>query len=240
MQKITTIVSTVALLSCLIPSSYAYETIPFKNGGSIEGIVEFDGATVPADPMVSVTSDTNYCGTSLPARKYLIKDRKIENVVVSLVGIKAGKPIPAEAVMVVSQHCEFVPHVAIGYKGRKIAMKTEDPVFHTFDVHAFIGGKELYHVAFPEKGLLVTKTLTKAGLMQLSCYVHPWQRGYVYVFDHPYATVTDEKGKFVISNIPPGTYTLEAWHEALGTIQMTIKVESAKTSTITLKYTRQQ
>lgn len=240
MQKVAMVVFALALFFCLIPVSHAYETIPFRNGGSIEGTVEFVGATVPADPVLTLTSETKYCGNSLPAKKFLIKDRRIENVVVSLVGIKAGKPVPGGAVTVASHNCEFIPHVAIGYKGNKIAMKTEDPVFHTFDVHVSIGGKELYHAALPEKGSSVTKTLTKAGLMELSCYVHPWQRAYVYVFDHPYAAITDEKGRFAIKDIPPGTYVVEAWHEALGTKKiMDVNIESGKTSAIKLEYTAQ-
>ena len=237
MQKVAMAVFTLALFFCLIPALYAYETIPFRNGGSIEGTVEFVGTSVPPDPMLTLTSETKYCGNSLPAKKYLIKDRRIENVVVSLVGIKAGKPIPRDSVTIASLKCEFVPHVTVNFKGNKIIMKTEDPVFHTFDVHASLGGKELYHVALPEKGSSVTKTLPKAGLLALSCYVHPWQHAYVYVFDHPYAAVTDEQGRFSIKDIPPGTYAVEAWHEALGTKKIAnIKIESGKTTSIKFEY----
>jgi hypothetical protein len=237
MQKTTVVVGALALFFGLIPASFAYETIPFKNGGSIEGVVKYTGATVPKDPVLMLSSETAYCGKSLPAKKYLIQDRKIQNVVVHIVGIKAGKAVPDEPVTVTSLKCDFVPHVTVGYKGKKIVMKTEDPVFHTFDVHASIGGKELYHVAFPEKGASVTKNLPKTGLLELTCYAHPWQHAYVSIFDHPYAIVTDEEGRFVIKDIPPGTYTVEAWHEALGTKKISeVKVESAKTSTIKLEY----
>lgn len=226
-----------ALLFSFASAAFAYETILFRNGGSIEGVVEFSGTTAPEDPMVTLSSETEYCGQKLPAEKYLIKKRKIKNVVVYLVGIKAGKALPGEPVAVTSLKCEFVPHVSVGFKGKKIVMKTEDPVFHTFDVHASIGGKEFYHVALPEKGSSATKTLPKTGLLELSCYVHPWQHAYVYVFDHPYAMVTDEKGEFTIKDIPPGTYMLEAWHEALGTKSLSgVTVESGRTSTIKLEY----
>ncbi len=237
MQKTTVVVGALALFFGLISVSLAYEMIPFKNGGSIEGVVKYTGATVPQDPLLTVSSDTAYCGKTLPAKKFLIKDRKIQNVIISIVGIKAGKAIPGEPVMVTSLKCDFTPHVTVGYKGKKIVMKTEDPVFHTFDVHASIGRKEFYHVALPEKGSSVTKTLPKAGILELSCYAHPWQHAYVSIFDHPYAVVTDEKGRFVIKDIPPGTYTVEAWHEALGTKKIPeVKVESAKTTTIKLEY----
>jgi hypothetical protein len=237
-----------ASLLCIIPvisfyfaaASFAYEAIPFKNGGSIEGVVEFTGAKVPEDPIVPLTSETDYCGKSLPAQQYLIRNRKIQNVVLFLDGIKAGKAIPREALTVSSLKCDFVPHVAAGFKGNKIILKTDDQVFHAFDIHASISGKEIYHVALHEQGSTVTKTLSKAGLLDLTCYTHPWQHAHIYIFDHPYVAVTDEKGEFAIKDIPSGTYTVKAWHEALGTIEMPdIKVESGKTSSIKMKYTKE-
>ncbi len=237
MQKVIVLFSLSALFFCVTTASFAYETIPFKNGGSIEGVVEYAGATVPTDPVLTLSSDTEYCGKSMPAKKYLIKNRKIQNVVVYIVGIKVGKALPAEPILETNLKCEFVPHIAVGFKGKKIIMKSEDPVLHTFDVHASIGGKELYHVALPEKGSSATKTLAKAGLLKLSCYVHPWQIAYVYIFNHPYAVITDEEGRFIIKDIPSGTYTVEAWHEELGTKQiLEVKVESSKTKSIKFEY----
>ncbi len=225
----------------LLPSvSFGYEAIGVKNGGSIEGQVIFAGATVPQDEPVKLSSETEYCGKTLPSERYLISaDGKIRNVVVFLTGVKSGKAIPTDAVAVTNSKCTFVPHVSVGFKGSKLIMKNDDPVFHTFDIHASLDGKELYHVGLHEKGSEVTKTLAKTGLMELTCYVHPWQLAYVYIFAHPYAAVTDEKGGFVIRDIPPGTYTAEAWHEALGIIKIPdVKVESGKTSSIRLEYTR--
>lgn len=238
MQKVAIFACTLSSFLLFSYPSFSYDTIPFRNGGSIEGVVEFTGANIPKDPMLTLTSETKECGNSLPAKKYLIKDRKIENVVVSLVGIKAGKAIPGDAITVTNRNCEFIPHVAVGFKGGRIMMKTDDPVLHTFDVHASLSGKELFHAGLHEKGLTVTKTLPKnAGLLELSCYVHPWQHAYIYIFNHPYAAVTDEKGRFAIKDIPPGTYAIEAWHEALGTKKITnVKIESGKTSTIRLEY----
>lgn len=223
-----------------LPSvSFGYEAAGVQNGGSIEGQVVFAGATVPKDAPLALSSETEYCGKTLPSERYLISaDRKIRNVVVSLRGVKSGKAIPTDAGTVTNMKCTFVPRVSVGFKGNKLIMKNDDPVFHTFDIHASLNGKELFHAGLHEQGSAVTRTLAKTGLMELTCYVHPWQFAYVYIFDHPYAAVTDEKGEFVIKEIPPGTYIVEAWHEALGIIKIPdIKVESGKKSTIRLEYT---
>jgi Polysaccharide lyase family 4, domain II len=240
MQKTTILTSVLSMLLSFFSFSFAYETKEVKDGGSIEGVVEYAGATVPKDPAVMLTSETAYCGKSLPAERYLIKDRKVKNAVVYLVRIEAGKAVPNKPVIVTNVKCQFEPHVSVGFKGNIFIAKNDDPVLHQFDIHAAISGAEIYSVSLHEKGTSATKTLLKTGLMELSCYVHPWMRAYVYIFDHPYAAVTDEKGAFVMEDVPPGTYTAAVWHESLGVNEIKdVKVESSKASMIRLKYTHE-
>jgi hypothetical protein len=219
--------------------SCAYETIEVKNGGSVEGVIEFIGATIPLDRVITSTSDEKYCGKERPAEKYVISaQRRMKNVVVFMEGIKAGKAIPEETVTVTDSNCTFVPHVNVGFIGNKFVVKNEDPVLHTIHVYTYMSGKTMYNIGLPEKGSAVTKTLTKTGLMELNCDCHPWMLGYIYIFDHPYAVVTNEKGEFIMKDIPPGTYTLEAWHEGLGKVRLTeVRVESGETSKIKMGYT---
>jgi hypothetical protein len=62
--------------------------------------------------------------------------------------------------------------------------------------------------------------------------------GFVYIFDHPYVTITDENGMFVINDVPSGVYTVEAWHESLGTKSISeVTVQSGKTVSVKLKFT---
>ncbi len=221
--------------------SYAYETIEVRNGGSIQGIVEYSGRTVPQDRTYTLSSDVKYCGKELSTEKYLISaDKRVKNVVVYLEEIKAGKAIPEETVKVTDIKCTFVPHVSIGFSGSKFIVKNEDPVLHTIHIYTSISGKTMFNIALPERGSMVKKTLTKTGLMELNCDCHPWMQGYVYVFDHPYATVSDESGKFIIDNIPPGTYNVKAWHEALGTVGLAdVRVEAGQANEIRLQYSRE-
>ncbi len=224
----------VMIMSCAVAAS-AYETVEVKNGGSIEGVAEFAGATVPKDPTLTLSSETKYCGKHLPAEKYLIKDRKIENVVVYLTDIKSGKAIPAEPITLTNIKCAFAPHVAVGFKGGKIIQKNDDPIFH--NIHTYVNGKTAFNIGLPEKGSSVTKPLLRDGLMEVTCDSHPWMHGFVKILDHPYGAVTNAKGEFAIKDIPAGTYAVEAWHEALGTVKAgTVKVEGGKASKIKVEF----
>ncbi len=225
----------VAVMFALSPASHAYQTIDVKNGGSIEGVVEFTGATVPKDPVMKLSSETKYCGTSLPADKYLIKDKKIENVVVFITDIKAGKAIPSEPVTLTNLKCAFVPHVAIGFQGGKLIQKNDDPIFH--NIHTYLNGKTMFNIGLPEKGSSVAKPLLRTGLMEVTCDSHPWMHGFIQILDHPYAAVSSASGQFEIKDVPPGTYTIEAWHEALGTVKSAnVKVESGKPTKVKLEF----
>lgn len=215
--------------------AFAYDTIEVKNGGNIEGVVEFAGGAAPKDPVLTLSSEQKFCGKSLPAEKYVIKDKKIENVVVYIENIKAGKALPSEAVTLTNMKCAFVPHVAVGFKGNKFVQKNDDPILH--NIHTYMGQKTLYNISLPEKGSSVSKPLNKAGIIEVTCDAHPWMRGFLYVSDNPYATVTNAKGEFSLKNIPPGTYAVEAWHEALGKVKVAnVKVEGGKTEKIKLEY----
>src|SRR5512135_2396873 len=98
MKKMVVAAGILSILFSFSTAAFAYETIEVKNGGSIEGVVEYAGASVPKDQMVKLSSETKYCGQSMPAEKYLIKDKKIKNVAVYIEEIKAGKAAPAEPV----------------------------------------------------------------------------------------------------------------------------------------------
>ncbi len=224
-----------ALFFCISTAAFAYQTIQVRNGGNIEGVVEFTGNPVPRDPVIHPTTNVNYCGKTLPALKFLIKDRRIQNVVVFIKNIRSGAPAPREASVVDNYKCAFVPHVGIGYAGSHLIFKDSDPLFH--NIHTYMENRTYYNVGLPFKGAKVTKILTRPGLIEITCDAHPWMHGWLYVFDNPYAALTNAKGEFVMKDVPPGDYTVEGWHEALGTVELgNVKVESGKTARIKLDF----
>ena len=59
------------------------------------------------------------------------------------------------------------------------------------------------------------------------CDVHGWMNAYANVVAHPFFAVTDDAGGFEIKGLPAGTYTLEFWHEQLGTQTQSVTVDAA-------------
>jgi hypothetical protein len=66
----------------------------------------------------------------------------------------------------------------------------------------------------------------------VKCNIHPWMRSYIAVFKHPYFAVTDKNGNFELKNLPPGTYTIKAWHEKLGTAIQKVIIDASETKVV--------
>lgn len=235
MQKENIVISVLAVFFFLSSSAIAYESMEVTNGGSIEGTVEFAGAKVPADQVVTTIPKNSYCGTTLPAERYLIKDRKIKNVVVYIDGIKAGRPVPHEPVTLTNLKCAFVPHVVVGFKGNDFIERNDDPIPH--NIHTYWDMMTMYNIDLPGEGMSITKPLKRTGLIEVQCDSHHWMHGYLFVSDNPYAAVTNDAGEFSLKDVPPGTYTVVAWHETLDKITTyDVKVESGKVTKLKLEY----
>src|SRR6266849_4649482 len=71
----------------------------------------------------------------------------------------------------------------------------------------------------------IEETFAREEIIPVKCNVHPWMKGYIAVFKHPYFAITDKDGTFDLKNVPPGDYTIEAWHEKYGVLTQKVAVE---------------
>ena len=208
----------------------AYEVITVTNGGTIDGYVTLTG-TPPAGAVLKVTKNQDYCGTSIPDPAYTVgSGGGLQNVIVYLKEIAKGKAAPAEPVGLLNQKCMFHPRVQGAMVGGKIKISSEDTVLHNTHPQDAATNATLYNVALPFKGFSVTKPLPdKPGLIKIKCDAHEWMHSWIMELDHPYYATTDSDGHFSIKDVPPGNYTLEAWHEAAGEKSMPVVVAAGQT-----------
>jgi len=96
----------------------------------------------------------------------------------------------------------------------------------------------LFNLGLPTQDFKPKKTMREPGLITLKCDAgHTWMTGYVWVKPHPYLTVTDADGKYKITQIPPGEYTITFWQEMLGTQEKKAVIKKGETTTLDLTYT---
>jgi hypothetical protein len=130
--------------------------------------------------------------------------------------------------------CRFVPRVQ-GVPVGSIVLVNSDPVLH--NTHGFLGKQTVFNQALLLKGMRMEKPIRKPGLMRIECDAHGWMLAWVFAAEHPYYAVTKQDGAFSIPDVPPGSYTLVAWHEYTGEVEVpvTVKPREATKQTIELK-----
>lgn len=123
---------------------------------------------------------------------------------------------PAEPVKLDQKACRYTPHVFGVQTGQPIEISNSDPTMH--NVHAVADANREFNFPQAMQGLKNTRSFTAREVMvRFKCDVHAWMVAYAGVLDHPYFAVTGNGGRFELKNVPAGSYTIEAWHEKLGT-----------------------
>jgi hypothetical protein len=181
--------------------------------GSIEGTVRVKPPAA-ALPPVPVVKDAGVCGKEAPNEAVVVgAGGSLRNVVVFVKDARfEGKPAPVAGAALDQKGCRYLPHVQALTVGTPLSLMNNDGILH--NVHANAADLTVFNVAMPIKGQKLPVPMRKPGLMKLQCDAgHSWMNGWIYVFDHPYFAVTDERGGFVIKDVPAGDYTLELWHE---------------------------
>lgn len=203
-----------ALVALLLPGlAAAAPGVP----GSIAGRVTFAGPAPPEEFLV-VTKDVPVCGARLPAGRLVLgPEGGLANAVVFLETWPGEPPPPTVPVTVDNRGCRFVPRVLAAQVGMTLAVRNSDPLLH--NLRAFLDDRPVLNVVLTVRGQVTERRLRRPGIQRLRCDVHAHMEGYLLVFDHPGFAVTDASGTFRIAGVPPGRYTVKAWHEGWRTLQ---------------------
>jgi plastocyanin len=127
----------------------------------------------------------------------------------------------------------FVPHVLAIPVGSKVVFRNDDPYYHNV---FSLDGAQKFDTGLYASGRSYTQAFGKAGLVELLCNIHTAMRGYLYVVDSRYYTQPRAGGRFVIKDVPPGRYELNAWHELSAEIlKQPLSVGAAGVQGLTLR-----
>lgn len=251
MKKMKKVFVLVAALSLLIAAtSFAYEVVDVKNGGSIKGKIK--AAEKIKDPVIPIKvkpkpdpketeREKAVCGSSQQAHMYIISPaNEVKNVLVIVEDVKKGKAVPKADLTIDNNKCYFVPTVAITYKGSDFIVKNSDPILHNTNLGIMLDSKRstAYNLALPRKDQVIKKPARRTGLYHVKCDAHEWMRAYVYVSEHPYVAITDANGNFEIKDLPPGKYKVRIWHEGFKEVTKDVDVSTGKASDLSVTLTK--
>jgi len=123
--------------------------------------------------------------------------------------------MPDSAAILEHKGCRYVPH-ALGLRvGQQLVVINSDQTTH--NSHRYSKINPQWNQSQPAGGDPITSSFKHSEFfIPFKCNQHPWEKAYVGVFDHPFFAITDADGNYLIEGLPPGQYTVVAWHELLG------------------------
>lgn len=208
--------------------------------GSITGRITFTGQP-PKAAILRMGNDTACVATAGPnpqSEAVLVgADGGLKNVFVRITDNldEYTFDMPAGAVTLDQKGCVYAPRVFGVRVGQPIEILNSDATVH--NVHALPMQNQEFNESQPRQGMRTSKIFTVPEVMvRFKCDFHGWMAAYVGVMAHPFFAVTDASGAFSLTGLPPGTYTIEAWHETFGTRTQQVTIAPGGTQTIALAF----
>ncbi len=211
-----------------------------STASTVKGKVIFEGQP-PAAKEISVKGNPEcsglHPGGTITSEELVVNTGALQNV---FVYVKEGLegysfPQPEQAVTIENSKCMYVPHVSGARVGQNIIFLNQDSTLH--NIHSYPKASKAFNLGLPMVGMKQTRKFDAPEIMvPLKCDVHPWMLGYVGVVSHPYFGVSDAKGEFELKNLPPGEYTIQAWHEKLGVQTQKIIVGAQEIKEIEIRF----
>jgi len=230
-----------AVLTAAMPetgeAAAKYKEVDVADGGTISGKVSFEGA-LPDDAVekILITKNPEVCGTGEREVIWIdVKDGALRGSFVYIDKIKEGKKWPAPAggnYLINQEKCRFKPWAQVVKPGPVTIRNSDKGVLHNINTREMIG---------VEKGRVVKRTMFNFGqpdpgdieqpikprrspFISINCEAHNFMFGFMMAPPHPYAVVVGDDGSFSIDNVPPGDYTVKAWHPRLGVVKTKVSV----------------
>jgi len=208
-------------------------------GGTIKGHVKLTGK-LPGNSIIRMGMDPK-CAQANAGRRVIQEtvaatiDGSLANVFVTLQGNFPKTAVPAQPVVIDQRGCLYAPRVVGARVGQTLQVKNSDDLLH--NVHGMSAKTNSFNISEPKAGMVQQFTLKDEEIMlKVKCDVHSWMTSYVGVVNHPYFAVTNQMGTFEIDNVPPGTYTIQAWQEKYGPVTQKVTVKAGAAATADFMY----
>lgn len=215
-MKVSKIGLVAVAIAAFVATAAAYDVKAPAKGGKIKGKVTFTGDKGKVNKQLKVEKDPDMCGENMADPDVIVGDGDgLADVVVYLKKVDAGKDFPdsMKKCEVDNSKCSFAPHVAFVMKGGEVTFKNSDSKLHNIKA---VSPNYNFNEGVDAGKSMSKKCERGPEEVKLSCSVHPWMSGQLWVVTHPYYAATNNKGEYEISDVPAGKYQLVVKHGKLG------------------------
>jgi plastocyanin len=220
-----------ALFMVLICSSLVF-------AGTVSGKVTYTGTPAKPKPIdmgkepscakqhaAPVTNETVVTGLN----------NALENVVVY---VSSGAPddgqVPAQAVTFEQKGCQYIPHILVMHTNQELKIVNDDQTSH--NVHPLAKVNREWNKSQPPGAPPISEKYDKPEFIPVKCNVHPWMHGYFAVLATNRYDISRGGGAFKLPNLPPGKYTITAWHEDYGTQTADVTITGNETKEVNFTF----
>jgi hypothetical protein len=223
------------------PAASGGQKVDTATAGDIVGTIAFEG-TAPTNEPIRMNADP-VCvkeakGPQAQETFTVGSDGKTLGNVFVYVKDGLGNYVydtPTATATLDQKGCRYIPHVFAVRVNQPLEITNSDPTLH--NIHAMPKSNQEFNNGQPIQGMKMTHKFTaKEVMVPFKCDVHGWMNAYAAVMDHPYYDVTEPDGKFELRDVPPGTYTVEAWHEKLGPMTQSVTLGNDEKKEITFAF----
>lgn len=159
----------------------------------------------------------------------------LKNVVVYVsAGAPDGAVPPAQPISVTQKGCRFAPHVVIMQANQEVRVINEDATTH--NIHPLAALNREWNKAQPPGTPPLEETFAREEFISVKCNIHSWMHSYFVVLKTPYYFVSNENGAFTLERLPPGKYTLSAWHEVYGKQSQEVIISGDETQAVNFTF----
>jgi plastocyanin len=208
-------------------------------GGTVAGKITYTGTPAKPKPIDMAKEPSCAKQNTTPRMTESVvtgPGNTLENVVVY---ISAGAPdessAPATAVTFDQKGCHYAPHVLAFQVNQELKVMNSDQTSH--NIHPLAKVNREWNKSQPPGTPPLSEKYEKPEFISVKCNIHPWMHGYFAVLNTSHYAVSDGSGDFKLPDLPPGKYTLTAWHESYGTQTQEVTIASSETKTVNFVFT---
>ncbi len=211
-----------------------------SNGAAVTGKVTFTGQA-PKNHAINMAADPvcskSHPGAAMSEEVVTGPENVVANVLVYVSEGLPGRTFEAtkQPAIIQQKGCQYHPHVVAVEAGQKLLVENGDPTTH--NIHPVPSNNREWNQSQTQGAAPLETSFGREEIaIPVKCNIHPWMKGYIAVFKHPFFAVTGSDGKFVLKGLPPGNYTITAWHEQLGTTTQKVTIAANETKNLNFSF----
>jgi plastocyanin len=218
----------------------AGQPVDAATAAMIMGTIKLDG-TPPAPHKINMAAEA-FCASQHPTP---VNDEEVvtgpggtlANAVVYISDdmSKYAVAIPTTPATIDQKGCMYHPHVVAMVAGQQLQITNSDNTTH--NIHPIPKDNAEWNISQPAGNAPMMKVWGRPeNAIPVKCNVHPWMKSYMFAFKNNYFAVTGADGKFMLGNVPPGTYTITVWQEKYGTKTASVTVGPKDSKTVDVSF----